>query len=164
MWNQIKFLSFFLVSCSLIGAVIIARLSEAEETTSFKDLSPSHWAFQAVTQSVNNNLLTGFPDKTFQGDKGMTRYEMAMVIHKFSLHVEKKEQAILAQWKQVGTGKLAALEQQLNEIEEEIQLADARLAQARREKRKLKACLAAKGQDKVEECKQELKQEHPVKK
>ncbi|HEY9735149.1 MAG TPA: iron uptake porin [Trichocoleus sp.] len=45
---------------------------------SFSDLSPDHWAYQAV-QSLfaNYGCLAGYPDGTFRGDQAVTRYEFA---------------------------------------------------------------------------------------
>lgn len=42
------------------------------------DISPSDWAFQALQSLVERyGCLQGYPDKTFRGNRAMTRYEFA---------------------------------------------------------------------------------------
>lgn len=45
----------------------------------FSDLSPDHWAYEAVVSLAAAGLVEGYPDGTFGGDRLFTRYEMAMV-------------------------------------------------------------------------------------
>lgn len=43
----------------------------------FIDLFPSHWAYPMVTELLNRDLITGFPDGSFRPDQPMNRAEFA---------------------------------------------------------------------------------------
>ena len=42
-----------------------------------QEIPSGHWAKTAVYEMVNCGLMTGFPDKTFQGKRFVSRYEFA---------------------------------------------------------------------------------------
>jgi hypothetical protein len=46
----------------------------------FRDISSSHWAYDAVTRAVQQGWIKGFPDGTFKPDQPITRAEMALMI------------------------------------------------------------------------------------
>ena len=46
----------------------------------FSDVSPDHWAYQAVSDLSDQGVVEGYPDGTFKGERNMTRYELAQVI------------------------------------------------------------------------------------
>lgn len=48
----------------------------------FSDLPAGHWAYASVAQLAAAGVVEGYPDGTFQGDKLMTRYEMAQIVAK----------------------------------------------------------------------------------
>ena len=47
----------------------------------FPDVPANHWAYEAVTKLAGNNVVEGYPDGEFHGDRTMTRYEMAEIIY-----------------------------------------------------------------------------------
>ena len=49
---------------------------------SFPDVPNDHWAKEAVEILKGNNVLDGYPDGEFKGDKQMTRYEYAQMLFK----------------------------------------------------------------------------------
>ena len=49
--------------------------------TSFPDV-PNHWAKEAVETLHGNDVLDGYPDGEFKGDKQLTRYEYAQMLYK----------------------------------------------------------------------------------
>ena len=49
---------------------------------SFPDVPKDHWAKEAVEILKGNNVLDGYPDGEFKGDKQMTRYEYAQMLFK----------------------------------------------------------------------------------
>ncbi|MDD6119680.1 MAG: S-layer homology domain-containing protein [Selenomonadaceae bacterium] len=53
----------------------------------FKDVPSDHWAYQAVTQLAKDGILTGYGDESFQGDKTITRYEMAQIVANARTHL-----------------------------------------------------------------------------
>ena len=48
----------------------------------FPDVPANHWAYEAVTKLAGNDVVDGYPDGEFHGDRTMTRYEMAEIIYK----------------------------------------------------------------------------------
>ena len=53
-----------------------------EANTVFPDIEENHWAYVAVDDMAKRGLLVGYPDGTFKGDRAVTRYEFAEVIHR----------------------------------------------------------------------------------
>jgi hypothetical protein len=56
------------------------NLSESQVTSvsQLSDVQPTDWAFQALQSLVERyGTIAGYPDKTFRGDRAMTRYEFA---------------------------------------------------------------------------------------
>lgn len=48
-----------------------------------KDVSPDHWAYNAIQTLVEKyQVMEGFPDRTFRGNKTVTRYELAAALTK----------------------------------------------------------------------------------
>ena len=55
--------------------VQLAQVTSVQQLT---DVLPSDWAFQALQNLVNNyQCIQGYPDRTFRGNRSMTRYEFA---------------------------------------------------------------------------------------
>ncbi|MBW4482254.1 MAG: iron uptake porin [Tildeniella torsiva UHER 1998/13D] len=56
-------------------AVQLAQITSVSELT---DVLPSDWAFQALQSLVENyGCIQGYPDRTFRGQRSMTRFEFA---------------------------------------------------------------------------------------
>lgn len=51
-------------------------------TKEFPDVPANHWAYEAVSKLAGNDIVEGYPDGDFHGDRTITRYEMAQVIYK----------------------------------------------------------------------------------
>lgn len=51
-------------------------------TKEFPDVPANHWAYEAVSKLAGNDIIEGYPDGDFHGDRTITRYEMAQVIYK----------------------------------------------------------------------------------
>ena len=47
----------------------------------FPDVPENHWAYEAVSRLAGNDIIQGYPDGEFHGDRTMTRYEMAEIIY-----------------------------------------------------------------------------------
>ncbi|WP_294157586.1 S-layer homology domain-containing protein [uncultured Selenomonas sp.] len=72
---------------SLVSALTTALVVGAASTTfaaanPFSDVPADHWAYDAVTQLAADGVIEGYGDTTFQGDKSITRYEMAQMVAK----------------------------------------------------------------------------------
>lgn len=54
----------------------------AASTDQFNDVPKDHWAYKAVNELSKVGIIDGYSDKSYQGDKTMTRYEMAQIVEK----------------------------------------------------------------------------------
>ncbi len=65
---------------AIIAVVMAFALALPVMANPFADVPENHWAYEAVKQLAASGLVEGFPDGTFRGAEGMTRYQMAMVV------------------------------------------------------------------------------------
>ena len=65
----------------------------------FPDVPANHWAYEAVTKLAGNDVVAGYPDGEFHGDRTMTRYEMAEVIYKAMQKGAKVDQKLVNEFK-----------------------------------------------------------------
>ena len=54
----------------------------AEGADSFSDVPQGHWAYDALDYLAKDGVIDGMGDGTFQGNRTMTRYEMASIVAK----------------------------------------------------------------------------------
>lgn len=47
---------------------------------SFSDVPQGHWAYEALDYLAQHGVIEGYKDGTFQGNRTMTRYEMASIV------------------------------------------------------------------------------------
>lgn len=53
-------------------------LDQVTSINQFRDVSPSEWSFEALKNLVDNyGCIVGYPDRTFRGDRPLTRNEFA---------------------------------------------------------------------------------------
>ncbi len=72
-----------LAACAvLLGFALPARAS------TFSDVPPEHWSYEALDYLQNAGLVEGYPDGTFKGERPFTRYEMAMVIARIFTRIQ----------------------------------------------------------------------------
>lgn len=78
----------------LASAAIVATYAQAP----FADVPKDHWAYEAVNTLAQRGIVIGYPDGTFGGKRGMTRYEFAVAIGRMLPQVEQaiKEQVAAA--------------------------------------------------------------------
>ena len=61
-----------------LAATQPVRLAQISEITELTDVSPDHWAYQALASLVEDyGCIEGYPDMTYRGTTFMTRYEFA---------------------------------------------------------------------------------------
>ncbi len=54
------------------------RIGQVTSVSQFSDVRPTDWAFQALQSLVERyGCIVGYPDRTFRGNRAMTRYEFA---------------------------------------------------------------------------------------
>ena len=71
-----------LVSALTTALVIGAASTTFAASNPFSDVPADHWAYDAVSQLAADGVITGYGDSTFQGNRNITRYEMAQMIAK----------------------------------------------------------------------------------
>ena len=54
----------------------------ADGADSFSDVPQGHWAYDALDYLAKDGVIDGMGDGTFQGNRTMTRYEMASIVAK----------------------------------------------------------------------------------
>ena len=72
---------------TLVSALTTALVVGAASTTfaasnPFADVPAGHWAYDAINQLIDDNILEGYGDNTFRGERNITRYEAAQMIAK----------------------------------------------------------------------------------
>ncbi len=65
----------------------------------FPDVPANHWAYEAVTKLAGNDVVEGYPDGEFHGDRTMTRYEMAEIIYKAMSKGVQVDQKLVEEFK-----------------------------------------------------------------
>ena len=65
----------------------------------FPDVSENHWAYEAVTRLAGNNIVQGYEDGKFHGERTMTRYEMAELIYNALSRGAKAEKKLVEEFK-----------------------------------------------------------------
>lgn len=66
--------------------------ASAMKAAQLVDMSPDHWAYQAVEAMVDKyRIMGGFPDKTFRGQKLLNRYEIAVMLTSLINKMEQME-------------------------------------------------------------------------
>ena len=66
---------------AILNAVLGSDLPQ-DQNTVFPDVPENHWAFEAVDDLAKRGLIIGYEDGMFKGDRVLTRYEFAEVVHR----------------------------------------------------------------------------------
>ncbi len=120
-----------------VAASTVLGAVSAQADPLMPDVPASHWATQAVRRLAEKNLIKGYPDGTFKGDRAATRYEVAMVISRVLAEMERNGasesefeelQALIEGFQP----ELEALGVRVDELENTVGGFDARLADLER--------------------------------
>lgn len=84
---------------AMVNALVGMEAIAPDTTTMFPDVPANHWAYEAVTKLAGNDVVAGYPDGEFHGDRTMTRYEMAEVIYKAMQKGAKVDQKLVNEFK-----------------------------------------------------------------
>ena len=85
---------------TLVSALTTALVVGAASTTfaasnPFSDVPAGHWAYDAINQLIDDNVIEGYGDGTFRGDRNITRYEAAQIVAKAMAKAPKGADAAL---------------------------------------------------------------------
>ena len=69
-------------SLVLAMAMALGVTASAYAANPFSDVPAGHWAYDSIDKLAAAGVVDGMGDGTFQGDRTMTRYEMAQIVAK----------------------------------------------------------------------------------
>ena len=61
-------------------ALVLSTSAAFAAASSYEDVQPDHWAYNALDYLTEQGVLEGYPDGYFKGDRTLTRYEFAQAI------------------------------------------------------------------------------------
>jgi hypothetical protein len=76
------------VVAAMLAGVAFAGLPLRAPATPFADVPADHWAYQAIASLSADGLIDGYPDGSFNGDRPLTRYEMATIVARIVAKLE----------------------------------------------------------------------------
>ena len=74
-------------------AGLLTVLSMGFGLAQFSDVPAGHWAKEAVEALAAKGIIVGFPDGTFRGNEGLTRYQAALIIYRLLQQIEEELKA-----------------------------------------------------------------------
>jgi hypothetical protein len=65
---------------AVVALAVLVAFAAPVLANPFSDVPFSHWAYDAVKKLTEKGIMTGMPDGTFKGEKGVSRYELAVTL------------------------------------------------------------------------------------
>ena len=81
------------LALAAVFAMSVAGTALAAPANPFTDVPAKHWAYGAVSNLAKAGIISGYGDGTFQGDKTLTRYEIAVIVGKALANSDKADAA-----------------------------------------------------------------------
>ena len=107
----------------LLLAILAALALTGVQAQAFPDIPAGHWAGDAVQRIADLGIVIGFPDGTYRGNEGFTRYQAALVISRL-LDVIRAD---MDAEKALNDADIAALRNALQELASDVAAQDVRL-------------------------------------
>ncbi len=109
---------------SVVSALMLGSMTTAFAAQSpFADVPSDHWSRDAVAELAKDGVLHGYPDSTFQGDKKITRFEMAKMVARAMANEEQakaEDRAALDKLQAEYAGELRTLGVRVAELEKKM--------------------------------------------
>ena len=67
---------------SALGQVVQGQALDPMKIKLFPDIPENHWAYEYIATLAGNDIIEGYPDGNFGGDRMMTRYEFGAIIYR----------------------------------------------------------------------------------
>ena len=67
---------------SALGQVVQGQALDPMKIKLFPDIPENHWAYEYIATLAGNDIIEGYPDGTFAGDRMMTRYEFGAIVYR----------------------------------------------------------------------------------
>ena len=101
------------------GAIDSSPMGQVTSVTQLSDVRPTDWAYEALRSLVERyGCIAGYPDRTFRGNRGMTRYEFAAGLNACLQQVERLIAASTSEF--VSKKDLEALQRLVDEFRPEL--------------------------------------------
>ena len=85
------------IPCSVLGIFALSALpTHAAPTPPLRDVPAGHWAANAVRQVTAKNLMRPDPSGNFNGNKAVTRYELAVTLDRLVHYIEDSHKPLSA--------------------------------------------------------------------
>lgn len=112
------FLSLITLSLILSGGYTQAQMPSVE---SLKDVEPRDWAYESLRSLIEKyDLVAGYPDHTFQGDRPLSRYEFAALLNEALNRLNELSSD------EMGTDDVATIEQLVQKFSSELAIVQGR--------------------------------------
>lgn len=108
----------------LVLAILAALAFTGAQAQAFPDIPANHWAGEAVTRIADLGIVIGFPDGTYRGNEGFTRYQAALVISRLLDVIRADMDAMKA----LTDADIASLRNALQELASDVAAQDVRLS------------------------------------
>jgi len=81
----------YLPVCLVVAmGLVLPAMAQLTRSTVYETVPFDHWAYDAVQTLCDAGIIIGYPDKTFKGDRAMTRYEFAMALSRALQYLEAR--------------------------------------------------------------------------
>ena len=74
----------------ILSFIVLLTILSAMAFAFFPDVPKHHWAYEYVYKLWERGIFIGYPDKTFKGDRYITRYEAATAVSRLLDFIEEK--------------------------------------------------------------------------
>jgi hypothetical protein len=129
-----------------VAAVLLVAVASPAFAQPFADVPTDHWAFDAIAELAAKGIIEGFPDGTFKGDRGVSRYEVAIIVARILARIEAIKipaPAAPAPAPQVTRTDVQTIQRLVNEFRAELAALGVRVTAAEEELTALKAATSA---------------------
>jgi len=93
----------------------------AASADSFSDVPKDHWSYEALDALAKDGIIEGYPDGTFQGNRTMSRYEVATIVAKAMGKTGSiGDQAILEKLEREYGTELEALNKKIDAVDKKV--------------------------------------------
>ncbi len=127
-----------------VAAILVLAVVSPAFAQPFADVPTDHWAFDAIAELAAKGIIEGFPDGTFKGDRGVTRYEVAMIVARILARIEAIKipaPAAPAPAPQVTRADVQTIQRLVNEFRAELAALGVRVTAVEEELTALKGAL-----------------------
>ncbi|CQR70564.1 Outer membrane protein alpha precursor [Sporomusa ovata DSM 2662] len=81
------------MALAAVFALSVAGTALAAPANPFVDVPAKHWAYDAINKLAQAGVISGYGDGTYQGNKTLTRYEVATIVAKAMANSDKADAA-----------------------------------------------------------------------